>query len=130
MKTILVVDGEATSRNLMEAVLSRAGYRALIESHAQSAFALVQRGLLPDLMITDYCLPDTDGLMLMHGIRKIVPALPVIMVTAHSGIETYLKAMNMGVFEYLNKPVKARDLECIVRAALLSPAPVSTRTTI
>lgn len=120
MKTILVVDDEATSLAHMELILSWSGYRVIAKSHAPSALALIRDGLAVDLVITDYCMPDMDGLEFLNGLRKIFPAVPLIMVTGHGDIESYLKAINLGAFDYLNKPVTAKELDCVVRAALQS----------
>ncbi len=120
MTTILVVDDEAASLSHLESILSRSGYCVITEPHAPQALTLLQNGLAVDLVITDYCMPDMDGLELLTGLRKVAPAVPLIMVTGHGDIETYLKAINLGAFEYLNKPVRMRDLDYAVKTALRS----------
>jgi two-component system response regulator (stage 0 sporulation protein F) len=117
MKTIMVVDDEATSLAYMESILSRSGYRVIAESNAASALARIRNGCAVDLVITDYRMPDMDGLELLNELR-IVSRVPLIMVTGYGDIESYLKAINLGAFEYLNKPIGARELDRIVRTAL------------
>ena len=59
-----------------------------------------------------------DGLEFILAAKRILPSAPVIMLTAYGDVETYLKAFNLGVFEYINKPVRAKELGRIVQAAL------------
>jgi DNA-binding NtrC family response regulator len=74
-----------------------------------------------DLVITDYRMPDMNGLELVTTLRQILPSVPVIMITAHGDIENYFRSLSLGVFEYVNKPVGKREFERIVRAALHEP---------
>ncbi len=122
MKTIMVVDNETTSLLQMEDILRRFGYGVIAESHAPSALVHIREGAAVDLVITDYRMADMDGLELLNGLRRIAPALPLIMITAEGDIESYLKARNLGAFEYLSKPVRIRDLVCILRTAFYQPA--------
>jgi two-component system response regulator PilR (NtrC family) len=78
----------------------------------------VRDGAEVDLVITDYRMPVMDGLEFLILLKQILPAVPVIMLTAYGAVETYLKSLSLGVFEYVNKPVKAKELGRIVKAAL------------
>lgn len=66
----------------------------------------------------DCCANGMDCLELLASLKKIAPDVPSIMLTENGSIETYLQACNLGVFEYLNKPVKAEEIERVVGAAL------------
>jgi DNA-binding NtrC family response regulator len=52
--------------------------------------------------------------------REVLPSVPVIMMTAYGNAENYIKAMSLGVFEYINKPLDIREFERIIRTALRS----------
>jgi two-component system response regulator AtoC len=67
-------------------------------------------------VITDYCLPDATGLDFVGAMG--VPSVPVIMMTAYGKVENYIKAMSLGVFEYINKPLDKKEFERIVSMAL------------
>jgi DNA-binding NtrC family response regulator len=63
-------------------------------------------------------MPGMDGLEFLNALRQKDPAVPVIMLTAYGAVESYLKSLSLGVFEYVNKPIKAKDLGRVVQAAI------------
>lgn len=117
MKTILIVDADPGASCLAEFV-QRVGYLGIIAPNPQEALALIQKGVQVDLVITEMQFPDVDGLHFLIGLRAIVPRLPVIVVTDSGSIESYLHAVNLGVYEYLNKPVPPKELLRIAGIAL------------
>ena len=118
-KTILLVDDEAVSREKIGTILGRQGYAVIDRSDALSALAVVSQGTpAVDLVITDYRMPDMDGIEFARELKRKIPDTPLIMITGHTDIESYLKALNIGVFEYLNKPIIAHELVRIVSLAL------------
>jgi DNA-binding NtrC family response regulator len=118
MKTILVVDDELVCLQQVEEILGRMGYNVIAKANGRSALTVISDGTPVDLVITDYCMPEMDGLEFVNALRRTDPALPLIMVTGHSDIESYVKARSLGVFEYLNKPVAAKELGRVVRKVL------------
>jgi DNA-binding NtrC family response regulator len=117
-KTILFVDDETEARKIFSEVLSDMGYDVIIEPDGLSALTVIQQGVPIDLVITDYRMPDMDGLDLVTTLRKVQPSIPIIMMTAHGDIENYFRSLSLGVFEYINKPIGKREFEHLVRAAL------------
>jgi DNA-binding NtrC family response regulator len=122
MKTILVVDPESGSAGIAE-LFQRSGFRGIDAPNALEAMAKIQRGPTIDMVITDIQLPDMDGLRFLAAIKARRPGLPVIVVTGSSSIESYLHAMNLGVYEYFNKPVPSRKLVRIANIVLAEPRP-------
>ena len=118
-KTILLVDDEGTSREKIGAILGRQGYVVFERPDAASALAVVRNRTSPiDLVITDYRMPHMDGLEFAVELKRALPGTPLILITGHTDIKSYLEALNIGVFEYLNKPIIANELLRIVRLAL------------
>jgi DNA-binding NtrC family response regulator len=117
-KTILLVDDDAGNRDIMSEMLSDMGYQVLPGEDAATALSIIQQSTVIDLVITDYQMPDMNGLDLAMALRQILPAVPVIMVTAYSSIENYFRSMSLGVFEYVNKPINTKEFKRVVRAAL------------
>lgn len=123
MKTILVVDTESGSSNSIEAILQRRGFLGIVVTNAREALALIRQHRSIDLIVTEMQFPDMDGLHFLTAVRAISPGLPIIVVTNSGSIESYLHAVNLGVYEYLNKPVLPRELVRIASIALADPRP-------
>ncbi len=118
MKTILLVDDELENLRSLGEILNRFGYRVIAKPDGQSALDTVREGTAVDLVITDYRMPGMNGLEFLTSFRQVKPEVPAIMLTAYGAVETYLKSLSLGVFEYVNKPVKAKELGRIVKAAI------------
>jgi DNA-binding NtrC family response regulator len=126
MKTILLVDDELEILKSLGEILTRFGYQVIAKQAAQEALASMKDGANIDLVITDYRMPGMDGLEFLNALRQMDPSVPVIMLTAYGAVESYLKSLSLGVFEYVNKPIKAKDLGRIVQAAINSAEQTGT----
>ena len=122
-KTILLVDDEQENLRAYEEILVDLNYRVLARSDGDSALELLKENPVVDLVITDYRMPGKNGLEFVSSLRRMRPLVPVIMITAYGNIETYLNSISLGVFEYVNKPVRKDEFERIVRKALHDAGP-------
>ena len=116
-KTILVVDDDIENARSYCEILTDLNYRCITGGDVNAALAMLQSETV-DLVITDYRMPGKTGLDFIVALRQICPDLPAIMITAYGNIETYLRSMSLGAFEFVNKPVKKEEFERIVRHAL------------
>ena len=114
---ILVVDDEEGARELFNAILSDEGYEVQLADSGAAALTLFKNNPF-NLVITDIKMPIMDGLQLLQEIRKIGSKTDVIMVTAYGEVESYLKAMSLGAAEYINKPIRIKELKRIVHKVL------------
>jgi DNA-binding NtrC family response regulator len=117
-ETILVVDDDPESRMTYSEFLSDSGYTVIARPDGASALSAVRDAANIDLVITDYQMPDMSGLDLIRNLRKVLPYVQMIMLTAYGTIDTYFRSRDLGVFEFVSKPVRQRELERIVRAAI------------
>ncbi len=118
MRTILLVDDEVIIVNAFGEILSRFGYRVVGKTDCGSALSIVREGTKVDLIITDYQMPGMDGLEFIARIKQMVPSVPVIMMTGSSSIDCSMKAVSLGAFACVAKPIRAKELGTIVKAAL------------
>lgn len=113
MKNILVVDDEENARIALSKILSREGYVVAAAANGFEALNYL-RGKEVDLVITDINMPEMNGMEFLRELGKAHPATNVIMITAYGEVESYIEAMDLGVFEYINKPVKIDELKKII----------------
>lgn len=114
---ILVVDDEEGARDLFNTILTDEGYEVSLANGGEEALGLF-KSFPFNLVITDIKMPVMDGLQLLQEIRKMGSKTDVIMVTAYGEVESYLKAMSLGAAEYINKPIRIKELKQIVHKVL------------
>ncbi|MGA1868647.1 MAG: response regulator [bacterium] len=119
-KKILVVDDEVNSREGLSKILIKEGFEVVCAEDGSSAFEKILTTDF-DIVITDLKMEGTGGIELLEKIKKEKPTISVILVTAYGEVNSYLKAMNLGAFEYLNKPIKIDELRHIINKALNAP---------
>jgi two-component system response regulator PilR (NtrC family) len=123
MKSLLtlIVDDEPDIRELLEITLARMGVSTQSAANVATAISLLHQHLF-DLCLTDMRLPDGDGLDLVDYIQKHQPHLPVAVISAHGNMDTAIKAMKKGAFDFVSKPIDLQVLRQLIKSALsLSP---------
>ncbi len=121
MKTILLVDDDLHVLEALGEILREFGYRVISRPDAESALSVIREGSSIDLVLTDYRLPGMKGARFIALLRQILPSAPLIILTGDCSVEAFVKALSLDVFECLNKPVKAKDLDRILKSALEQP---------
>jgi two-component system response regulator AtoC len=114
---ILVVDDEHLIRWSLEQSLKKQGYDVMTAASGEEAIRQVQEDA-PELMLLDIQLPGMDGLAVLEKTKEIDSEILVVMVTALGVLETAVKAMRLGAYDYINKPFNLDELSIIVRKAL------------
>jgi two-component system, NtrC family, response regulator AtoC len=114
---ILVVDDEKLIRWSLKERLTREGH-AVTEAEDGRAAAAALDAELPDLVLLDMKLPDTDGLTILRSVVEKAPHLPVIIITAYSTVDTAVEAMRVGAYDYISKPFDMDELTITVKRAL------------
>jgi DNA-binding NtrC family response regulator len=121
---ILIVDDDPVHRRLIENMVSRFGYEAATADSGAAALAelLGPEGGRVDAVILDLVMPETDGLGVLARLREAGISVPVIVQTAHGGIENVVAAMRAGAVDFAVKPVGAERLQVSLRNALATRA--------
>jgi two-component system response regulator PilR (NtrC family) len=113
----LVVDDEPHICELLSMTLERMD----ISTRTCNDIASAKQALAKtqyDLCLTDMRLPDGDGLELVEWIQREVPGTPVAVITAHGSVETAVRALKLGAFDFVSKPLDLNDLRKLVTVAL------------
>jgi len=114
---VLVVDDEPRMAEVIGAALERAGHACEVcTSGAAALAAFDERGA--DVIVTDWKMPDMDGLALLRAVRERRGDVPVILVTAHGSVPAAVAAMREGAFDYVTKPFDNDELRALVDRAL------------
>ncbi|MDD2734496.1 MAG: response regulator [Desulfuromonadaceae bacterium] len=112
-KRILVVDDEENARVALSKILTHDGYMVSSAGNGLEALNFLRSNDV-ELIITDLNMPEMNGLMFLRELKRSYPASKVIMITAYGEVESYLEAITLGAFEYINKPVKYDDLKKVI----------------
>ena len=114
---VLVVDDEPDIRELLSITLSRMDLAPDTAADLGEARRLLS-GNEYQLCLTDMRLPDGDGLELVEWMQVERPGVPVAVITAHGNVESAVRALKLGAFDFVSKPVQVNDLRKIVNTAL------------
>lgn len=113
---ILLVEDEANIRNLVATMLDTAGYQTILADSCSNAKTLYT-SYLPDLIILDLGLPDSDGITMLEFVRKD-SLTPIIVLSARTNEADKIVALDKGANDYVTKPFGSGELLARVRAAL------------
>jgi DNA-binding NtrC family response regulator len=114
---VLIVDDEPDMVDSLVRILRRAGYHCSSTTDPQRAMALLESGR-PDVLLTDLRMSGVDGLDLLRRAKEVDATMPVIVITAHSSIESAVAAIRQGAFDYLPKTFSVDELLVSVERAL------------
>ncbi len=123
-ETILIVDDDPVQRRLIESMARRFGYDAVAVEGGDAALKLLLSGNGPrvDAVVLDLVMPDLDGLGVLAEMREAGLNVPVIVQTAHGGIDNVISAMRAGAVDFVVKPAGAERLQVSLRNALATSA--------
>ncbi|MBM4327191.1 MAG: sigma-54-dependent Fis family transcriptional regulator [Deltaproteobacteria bacterium] len=114
---LLVVDDEASMRELLQIMLSKEGYEVVLATSGEEAMDLYQKQR-PDLVITDIKMPGMSGLDLIREIRAVDSLAAIIAITAYASADDAVRAVREGAYDYISKPFQVEDLRSVIRNAL------------
>src|SRR5512139_4184706 len=115
MATVLLVDDDAAVLYALDALVRARGHEPLLARSAAEALPLAETA---DAVVTDFSMPETDGLELLRQLRERDASLPVILLTAHGSERLAVRAMKAGAYEYVPKPFDTEELALALERAV------------
>ncbi len=112
-RRVLVVDDEENARLGLSKILEQDGYRVDSVANGREALEFLQRQHV-HVVISDLKMPEMNGISFLRELNRHYPGTQFIMVTAHGGVESYLEAIHLGAYEYINKPIKLEELRSVM----------------
>src|SRR3979409_363797 len=127
---VLIVDDDQVQRRLLENMVSRFGYEALAVEGGDDAVSLLTGpdGASIDTVVLDLVMPALDGLGVLARLREAGIGVPVIVQTAHGGIDNVVAVMRAGATDFVVKPVSPERLQVPLHNRPPASAPKSTPT--
>ncbi|HET6323256.1 MAG TPA: sigma-54 dependent transcriptional regulator [Planctomycetaceae bacterium] len=117
MSHVLIVDDEPSICWGFRELLADEGYAVSVASSAEEALELTESAV-PDAVVLDVRLPGRDGLSTIQDLRRRIGAAPIIVITAFGNLETAVRAMEEGAYDYLTKPFDLEQISEVLRRAL------------
>jgi DNA-binding NtrC family response regulator len=121
---VLIVDDDPVQRRLLQNMVEKAGYQVATADSGEAAIGLMMAPDGPhfECIVLDLVMPDLDGLSVLGRMREARIAIPVIVQTAHGGIDVVVSAMRAGAIDFVVKPVGAERLLVSLRNAMATRA--------
>lgn len=113
---VLVVDDEENIRVMLAAVLKKQGYAVDVASNGAHALDALQKRSY-DIVVSDFRMPEMDGLELLRQIRDRRIRTTVIMITAYGGTDQMTEALRLGAHDYISKPFRAEEILLVLKKA-------------
>src|SRR5204863_5294046 len=119
---VLIVDDDPVQRRLLDNMVRKFGHEPVIAESGDQAATMLTGTERFDCVVLDLVMPDLDGLGVLARMREVGSTVPVIVQTAHGGIDNVVSAMRAGAVDFVVKPVGAERLAVSLRNALANSA--------
>jgi len=117
MSKILAIDDDSIIRTLLTNILTKAGYEVVTAADGESGLELAV-STNPDLVVTDFQMPGISGLEVLTELQRTQPGLPVILLTAHGDVALTIKSIQLGAYDFIEKPIQMQELLDVIRNGL------------
>jgi two-component system nitrogen regulation response regulator GlnG len=118
-ESVWIVDDDSSIRWVLQKALQAANIACCCFENPQDLLLQLDSGQIPEVIISDIRMPQMDGMALLEEVHRIVPLLPVIIMTAHSDLDSAVNAYQSGAFEYLPKPFDIDEAVTLTERALI-----------
>ena len=118
-ESVWIVDDDSSIRWVLQKALQVANIDCCCFENPQDLLLQLESGQYPEVVVSDIRMPQMDGMALLNEVHQIAPMIPVIIMTAHSDLDSAVNAYQSGAFEYLPKPFDIDEAVTLVERALI-----------
>ncbi len=111
--SILIIDDEESQRNVLSGYLQKKGFKIFSASSGNAGVELAKNNMI-DIVLSDYKMPDKTGLEVLEEVNRINPEMSFVILTAYGTVENAVKAMRLGAYDYISKPVDLDELDLLI----------------
>lgn len=111
--SILIIDDEQSQREILKGFLEKKNYRVITASSGNEGLELIGKEQV-DIVLSDYKMPDRNGIEVLEEVKRVNPEISFVLMTAYGTIENAVKAMRLGAYDYLSKPIDLDELELLL----------------
>ncbi len=119
MEKILLIDDEESILESLRIFLSGMNYAVSTASNGMEGIEIIHKEH-PDLVITDLKMPEVDGLEVLKQIREFDDSVPCIIMTAYEDVDSTIRAMQLGAYDYIEKPIDTPRFKALIKRSLES----------
>jgi two-component system NtrC family response regulator len=110
---LLIIDDEQSQRDLLSGYLKKKGFNVYTADSGSEGIKIVIENSL-DIIFSDYKMPEMTGLEVLQKVLKINPEISFVIITAYGTVENAVKAMQVGAYDYISKPVDLDELDLLI----------------
>ncbi len=112
--TILLIDDEEAQLVSLESFLKRRGFRVFTATSGPAGYEIARENTI-DLVLTDFRMPEWNGLVVLRKMKELNPEIDVVVLTAYGSVDDAVEIMKAGAYDYLTKPIDLDELENLVQ---------------
>ncbi len=110
---ILIVDDEKSQRDILSGYLNKKGFTVFSTESGKGAVEIVGEKII-DIILSDFKMPGMTGIEVLEAVKKINPEISFVIITAYGTVENAVKAMHIGAYDYISKPVDLDELDLLI----------------
>lgn len=111
--SILIIDDEQSQREILSGFLTKKGYKVSTAQSGAEGIKIINEKSI-DIILSDYKMPEMTGIEILDKVSKINPEISFVIITAYGTVENAVKAMRMGAYDYISKPIDLDELELLL----------------